>query len=317
MMQHTPPRNTPSDSAHSVPSQSETDEYEGNITNRRIKRRALRSPELINSFKLEGTLNSFKIDITEHITNLFSAFQKNQDEKLIVLISDMNVIKQDLNEFKAFKIQTENKLEVLATQCKEVITTNTKLLTELDASALKIRQLENRLEDLNRQSCSFKIEIRNVPSKIEESEQDLQMIISNLMKTLNVEILPTDIRQARRLPAKPNLPRTILLELATMKVKKTIIQEYKNYNRKNSKGKLSTSDLPNMESDSTSKPVYIGDHLTPRVKTLFYRAREFAKENNYAFCWTANGRVQLREREGIKSIWIRDEEQLITMAQKI
>lgn len=289
-------------------SQTETEPESDGITNTiRYKRRALRSPELINSFKLESTLSSFETRITEHMTQLFTSFQQNQDVKLSALMTDINDIKQEVQEIIKYKEETDKKINVLTSDYKQVSVNTTKLAHELEASSAKVKHLENQIEDLNRQSCAYKLEVRNIPSEAQESAKDLFIITENLLKTLKIEALPTEIRSVRRLPGKQDAPRPIVLELNTADLKRRIIHEAKNFNKTNNEAKLSTSHL---SIAGTPRPVYISEYLTYKAKGLFYKAREHAKRNNYAFCWTSNGLIYLRKEEGSKSIIIKDEVQL-------
>lgn len=297
------------------PSQSETDDYEGdtNTSRRIIKRRALRSPELVNSFKIKSTLNTFKNDITEHMTRLFVDFQRSQDEKFTTLLTDVNTIKQEVTEIKKSNELNEKKIEVLTNQYEQVSIKTTKLSIDNEANCNKIKQLENQIEDLHRQTCSYKLEIRNIPSAAKESELDLQLVVLNLLKTLKIQTDHSDIRNARRLPGRPDTPRPIVIEVATMKLKRTILQEHRNFNKVHRTAKLCVSNLAIPGFENVSSPVFISEHLTNKTKGLFYKAREYAKNNNYAFCWTSNGQVLLREQEGSKSIVIREEAQLLAL----
>lgn len=309
--QRTPPKLDLMETAKSGKSHSETDqETDTSSSSRRLKRRALRSPELINSFKLDSTLNSFKLDITEHMTHLFTAFQANQDAKFSTLMTDINVIKQEVKEIRLFNEETEKKINVLSSHYDSVSLKTTKLANDSEQNSIKIKYLENKIEDLNRQSCAYKIEVRNIPSKSQESAEELLQIVDSVLKTLKIDAQPTEIRNARRLPGKPDAPRPIVLELATSTLKNRIIQEARNFNKSNSTQKLSTSHL---SIAGSPRPVYIGENLTYKAKGLFFRAREHAKQNNYVFCWTSNGQVYLRKEEGSKSIIVKDEDQLLNL----
>ncbi|KAL4708006.1 hypothetical protein ACJJTC_010622 [Scirpophaga incertulas] len=46
-----------------------------------------------------------------------------------------------------------------------------------------------------------------------------------------------------------------------------------------------------------SKPIFISENLTAKVKKLFYLSREFAKTHAYKFCWVTNGKIFLRKKE--------------------
>lgn len=46
------------------------------------------------------------------------------------------------------------------------------------------------------------------------------------------------------------------------------------------------------------------------MRRIFYLAREFAKENNYNYCWSSRGFVYLREKENAPFIRIMNESDL-------
>ncbi|KOB65124.1 Zinc finger DNA binding protein [Operophtera brumata] len=306
--QRTPLKTDLKEKGNSEMSQADTDpETDTNTRSRRAKRRAVYSPEVLNSIKLDSTLNSFKLDITEHMTQLFTTFQANQDAKFSTLMTDINVIKQEVKEIRYFNEETEKKINVLSSHYENVLMKSTTLESDYEGNCAKIKHLENKIEDINRQSCAYKIEMRNIPSKSQESTQDLLQIIDAVLKTLKIDAQPTEIRNVRRLPGKPDAPRPIVLELATSTLRNRIIQEARNFNKSNTTQKLNTSHLLIAGSP---KPVYIGENLTYRAKGLFFRAREYAKQNNYVFCWTSNGQVYLRKEEGSKSLIVKDEDQL-------
>lgn len=303
-MHRTPPKTDEMEKVQSEPSRSETDhESDSKVTSRRMKRR--RSPEV----DINTTLNTFQKNFSEHMTKLFTAFQESQDAKFSALMSDVNEIKHEVTEMKKLNTDIENKIEVLTVNYEHVSTKTTKLVSDLQSSAEKIQYLENKVEELNRQSCAYKIEMRNIPSKEQEKSDDVLQLVNDVFKILKVEIQPNDVRSVRRLPGKPDSSRPILIELATSTIKTHIIREARNYNKKNT-AKLNTSLL---SCEGLPKPFYIGENLTYKAKGLLYRAREFAKQNNYAFCWTHNGQVLLRKDESAKSTIVKNEEQLKNM----
>lgn len=310
-MQRSPPPAIELEMNKHGPNQSETElDSECSVSTRRIKRKALRSPELVNSFKLEGTLKAFQSQISEHMSKLFSAFQKDQDDKFSTLMTDVNVIKQEVQDIKASNKETERKLNLLTTQYENVTTKITQLSTDSETYHNKLKTLESKIEFLDKQLCVYKLELRNVPIEPQETPQNLLSKVQSLLDTLEIKTSPSDIRRVTRLPGKPTAPRPIVIEVINSELKRKIIEQARNFNKHNEAGKLNTSHLA---IPGTQKPIYIGELLTYKTKELFYKTRELAKQNNYAFCWTSNGQVCLREKEGAKILYIKNEEQLENM----
>lgn len=171
--------------------------------------------------------------------------------------------------------------------------------------------LENKIESLERQLRSTTIEIRNIPMKQPETKQDLLNTVEKVGEVLNVVLQQSDINNVYRINAKSE-NKPIIVQLHNTALKEKIINCAKRHN-KSQKDRLTTT-LLNIE--GPSKQVYISENLTQGAKMLFYKAREFAKVNDYSFCWTAHGRIFLRKREGAPQHRIDKEEDLRQVLKK-
>jgi len=50
------------------------------------------------------------------------------------------------------------------------------------------------------------------------------------------------------------------------------------------------------------------------MKSLFWKARNFAKQNNYAYVWFRNGKIMMRKNKDAREVTtIRDEEELMKL----
>lgn len=68
--------------------------------------------------------------------------------------------------------------------------------------------------------------------------------------------------------------------------------------------------------DGPKTEIYISEHLTPSVSRLYFLAREFRKTMGYEFCWTSNGLVYLRKKQGDPHILVKSEVQLHQLRNK-
>ncbi|KAL4718354.1 hypothetical protein ACJJTC_002467 [Scirpophaga incertulas] len=68
--------------------------------------------------------------------------------------------------------------------------------------------------------------------------------------------------------------------------------------------------------DGASKPIYITEALTTKAQKLFFLAREFARENEFKYCWTSRGIVFLRKADKQPPIRIESEKDLTKLSQK-
>lgn len=80
---------------------------------------------------------------------------------------------------------------------------------------------------------------------------------------------------------------------------------YKKFNKEGSR--LSTEHL---SISGPAKPVFVSENLSPKLKRLFYLARDFASSNEYRYCWVKNGKIFLREKDGAQHLMIKNESDL-------
>ncbi|KAJ8704355.1 hypothetical protein PYW08_013079 [Mythimna loreyi] len=45
-------------------------------------------------------------------------------------------------------------------------------------------------------------------------------------------------------------------------------------------------------------PIFVSESLTSKMKKLYYLARDFAKQNGYAYHWTAHGKIYIKKEDG-------------------
>lgn len=77
--------------------------------------------------------------------------------------------------------------------------------------------------------------------------------------------------------------------------KETVLENVKAFNKTKKIGeKLNTG---HFLIQGPVKPVFISELLTTRAQRLFYLARSFQKQHNYAFCWSSHGIIYLRKDE--------------------
>ncbi|KOB75433.1 Zinc finger DNA binding protein [Operophtera brumata] len=160
------------------------------------------------------------------------------------------------------------------------------------ADAQHIKSLEDRLDGLERNSRSTCLEIRNIPAPTSESKTALLETFINTSKVLNVPITHSDVKDIFRITNKNSANRTIIVDLTSALIKEKMVFMYRKFNKGTSK--LTTEHL---HISGPTKQIFISENLTPKMKRLFYLAREFAKGNDYMFCWVSHGKIFLRKRE--------------------
>lgn len=254
--------------------------------------------------KLEE-FQSFKIEMKEMI----SSWILKSDKERSNLHKDIKDIKTKLQEVKSTSSDMERSLDYLSKQFEDVTKKVQTLETTCSTNKLNLQQLEEKIELLQRTFTKSSIEIRNVPasSKDKESVCDLSSIVLKIGETLNMQILPSDIRDIFRLPHKQGTrgSGTIVAEFMTVTSRNTLLQAVKSFNLNRSNDEKLNTSLIGFE--GKREPIYVSELLVPATKRLFAIARQFSKDNNYKFCWTANGRVFLKKDEKSKQIPIKSE----------
>lgn len=173
-----------------------------------------------------------------------------------------------------------------------------------------IKVLENRLENVERNSCAAKLEIRNVPNAPKETKDVLAKVVKDIGTVLDLKIENSEIKDVFRGFGKKDTLKPILVEFTTVPRKEDFLKSVRKYNKDHPECKLNTSHL---KLEGASKPIFIAETLTAKGNRLFFLARDFAKANKYNYCWTSYGKVYLRKIEGSPLIRINEEADLIKL----
>lgn len=149
-----------------------------------------------------------------------------------------------------------------------------------------IESPEKRLNDAQNKSRSSCVEIRNVPCNNKESLSEITTLVHNIEKLVNVPIGCSEIRDVYRFGGKR--------DTATRPIKQSFLNKIREHNKrkKTKEEKLNTESLG---FPGKCQPVYTTD---------------FAKQNSFQFCWTANGNIFLRKKEGDQHIMVVSERTL-------
>lgn len=222
--------------------------------------------------------------------------------------------------------QSENKLAEIISQNEEIMKSLTTLTAEYDDMKVQlntmaaeresdrryIRELEERVDRLDRQQCSTKIEIRNVPIKENENKEDLCTIVTETAMVLGHTLQSSEIKDIFRTKTK-NDSNIITVELTSAITKDAIIKKARKFNKDNKDNKLNSTHL---KIEGPKKPIYLSEKLTLKDQRLYYLARRFADSHAYKYCWTSFGKVLLRKKEGDRQIIIKKEADLDSLQRK-
>jgi hypothetical protein len=108
----------------------------------------------------------------------------------------------------------------------------------------------------------------------------------------------------------------IVAEFSSTLTKGNFLMACKKYNSTAIKLKTEQLNSTQLGLEGPKTEIYFSDHLTPQASRLYFLARDFRKINNYEFCWTSNGLIYLRRKQGEPHIAINNEEQLQALMNK-
>ncbi|CAG9785985.1 unnamed protein product [Diatraea saccharalis] len=248
--------------------------------------------------KRTNTSDSQLMNFMTEMKGLFSEFKAQQDDKLDKICSVIEEIKTQNSEIRSSMEFLSNKYDSMLDQL------NT-LRQETANNKVYIESLENKIEKYERSSRSTCVEIRNIPVIKSETKPTLLKTLTEIGNIINVSIQPLEVKDVFRINNKNHETKTIIVEFTNVFTRDRILNGYKNFNKSN--GRLNTEHL---KFSGTTKPIFISENLTAKMKRLFYLTRVFASSNEYKYCWTANGKIVIREKEGSTLHWIKDESDL-------
>ncbi|KAJ2943218.1 hypothetical protein O0L34_g18929 [Tuta absoluta] len=249
--------------------------------------------DMLKSWKSEQELRLMKLEVS------IEAVQKTNKENLFNLETGLESIK---------KIEVST--EFMSKQYEELMAKITMLEKVNRDHHRQIRGLEEKIEDLERASKTVFIEIRNVPSKVNENKQELLHVIQKISKALGTDLQPSDIRDAYRKLGRNGTnvsTKPIIAELSSSMAKFNMLAGLRKYNLQNPHNKFNTANLGYTEHNS---PIFISEILTDNAGKLYFLSRKLRKEGLIDNTWTTNGKVYLRKKAGDPAILLRDETQI-------
>lgn len=243
--------------------------------------------------------------------------RREQDDDMKDLKSEMRglfnnltaSVEQRFNEIK----QQNNDLQFMSDRYDSVL----EKLQILEEDRMKERRhiqfLEDKIVTLERKIKSTGIEIRNIPrltNNLNKPETKLEMceLVKAIAESVGTSLQVSDIKDIYRINSNKEVAKPLIAELNSVMIKEDMLRAVKNFNKERSKGeKLNTQHL---KITGPPRPVFLSETLTFNTQKIFYLTREFARENQYSYCWTSRGIIYLRKAEGQPLIRINSETDL-------
>lgn len=138
-------------------------------------------------------------------------------------------------------------------------------------------------------------------------------MVITIANAVNVKLSQIDVQDVYRLPMH-GTNNTVIVDIASPILKSKILAGVRKYNSKNKERPLDTSCLG---SSTEPQVIFVSENLTPKARRLHFLARDFAKSNDFDFCWSTNGKIFLRKKVGAKQILVKTPAQLETLKNLI
>lgn len=258
-----------------------------------------------NKRKFQGDDQSEMRSFMAEMRMQFNNFAINQDKQLAILQETVKVIREQNAEMV-------KSVEFVSQKYDDLTTRLNKMEKEREHCIEYVASLEQRVEYLEKKSRATYLEIRNIPSTQGENKEQLCSLIGVICDVLKTPIDKWDIRDIYRSFSKSSENKPIVVELSSVLVKNQLLIAYKNFNKLKGAERLNTQHI---RRSGSPKIIYISESLTPKLKRLFYLSREYAKQNDFNYCWTSGGSVYLRKRDGSAHIRISAETDLSKIAE--
>jgi Baculovirus FP protein len=204
---------------------------------------------------------------------VFNEFKEEMRDSFKALQEELQKLRQDFTqEVKTLK----DTVVVLKQQCeeKEIIITN--LITQVNVQ--------------DQYSRNKNIELSNVE---ELDRENLEEIVMEIAKQLDVDIEERDIDAVHRLPTKIKKGSDkIIVQFTSRKKRDSFLEKRKLL--------LKSSDVTGGQRDLR---IYINENLSPYYRELLWRAKQKAKDKGFKFVWVKNGRILTRRNELSKRVF--------------
>lgn len=159
------------------------------------------------------------------------------------------------------------------------------LTSENNQLKKKVKELEQRLEDMEQYSRSNCVEVQGIPYTPAE---DVLSIVKEVGLALDLPISDTMVDACHRLGKQTgDNPPGIIVKFVRRIDKEEFLK------KRRVKRTLSTRHIGRTE----DRPIYVNESLSPARRRLHAIARRFQKEKNYKFLWMINGKIFLRKEQ--------------------
>ena len=225
----------------------------------------------------------------DQMANKIDNINNNFSEKFSALENKLKDLEKSTNFVSGQYDSQKNMLNNMLKKQADLEKENSEFKKEIKSLERKIEVSYQELNDLQQYSRRECVEIAGVPTTENENSEGVAI---KVFREIGVDISPDQITACHRVPSKRGIPVII----AKMLNRKSVGQILAN--RKKLKGKTASQlGFPHEGDEQSSSKVFINESLTKYNKELYRAVREKAKEKNWKFTWTWNGRIFARKEE--------------------
>lgn len=225
-----------------------------------------------------------------------------QNTEMMLFLNEMRAMRLEMSEFRetmaelTSTIVAQNKrLDQLESRIDALESKNTE--SKSDQVALleqTIEQLRSEIQERDQEMLTNDIEISNLPETSNENPTHLLLTVA---KKLGVDLCERDVVSAQRAgppraPAQGGAaprPRPLVARLARLAPRDELLRAARVRRGLSTEG---------MGMPGTPCSFYINEHLSRPNRQLFQKAREAARNNNWKYVWTREGKIFARQEQG-------------------
>lgn len=237
---------------------------------------------------------------SSEIMNMLDQIKAQQEHKFESLNNTLITITNQ-------NLEIRKSVESLTSKHEDLLIKINNLEKENSEYKMRVLNLEQKLDHLEKSTCASTIEIRNLPKLKDENKSVLINTIQTISSTLGLE---TPVQQSEIRDIFRTKSEAVVVDFTTALRKEALITKYKTFN----KGRRANKE-PMLNSEHIKLPgapcsIFISEFLTTKAKRIFYVARENVKTKKLAAAWTSYGRVYIKTEEGLTPVRIEEESEL-------
>lgn len=203
--------------------------------------------------------------------------------------------------------KVENKCTIIEHENKKLKLSQEKINAELENLKVCVHTLEQQRLENN-------IIIKGIPEDENEDAEDLSFKVDQVFCHLNKEFESHQVTHTRRIGNKStnNKSRLVIAKIVSSAHKETLMKGLASKDINCSQFKKSHDNLWG----AAEEKIYLSDHLTPIMSSIFYQARLLKKKKIIKYAWTKLGNIYVKKDDNDRAFNIKSMQQLSDFKRK-